>query len=1152
MLLNRQVFAKDPLETTLPNDGVAKVVEPTTAEQWEVLRFELQSFVCSGEYERGLDRILTTYLTNLGKATQPAVWVSGFYGSGKSHLVRVLEMLWRDLKFSGGATARGLTTLSQVIEDNLKELTTASRPYGGLWSAAGTLSAGAGTSIRLALLGIIFRSAGLPERYPTARFTLWLQREGYDDAVRDRVQGAGKSWERELRSMYVSDVLARALLEANPKLATGEAAVRDLLRAEFPPVEDVSDDEMVAAIEEVLATRSAVEGRIPCTLIVLDELQQFLTEHPDQTLRAQEVVETCSSRFGSQLLFVATGQSALLAAPQLSKLQGRFTVTVQLSDKDVDEVVRRVVLLKAPDRAVQVEKVLEDASGEIERQLVGTKLGPQAEDRATLVPDYPLLPVRRRFWERVLRAVDRAGAAGQLRTQLRIVFEAVREVARRPLGTVVAGDRAYTQLAPSMLQTGVLLREVHEIISGQDDGTEAGRLRSRLCAAIFLISQLPTDPGAETGVRATAETLADLLVEDLTASSAGLRSQIPLLLQGLVEKGQLTPVGDEYRLQTRASAEWLGDFQSRRAGILGDAVRLATDRTSELKAAVGQALKAVSLVHGESKTSRKLELHFGEGEPKSETGQIPVWVRDAWSAPEKGVREAAQAAGTGSAVIYLYLPQRGADELKGALASYAAATETLDTRGTPSTREGEDARQGIVTRQTEARGTIDRLVAEVLRGARVYQGGGNEIAGADLAASVREAAEAARDRLYPQFADGDGAHWSTVIKRARDGSGDPLQPLGYQGDVEQHPACKAVLAFVGAGGRKGSEVRKQFVGPPYGWPQDAVDGALLALLATGHLRALQNGTEVFARQVDQTKINATEFRAVTVTATTKQRLAVRGLLADAKIDWKPNEEAAAVPQLLAVMLELAREAGGQPPLPSPPDVNYLQKLQGLGGNELIVAVSEQREQLATDRARWRTTKDRASARLPRWETLLRLLNHARGLPVYAEVEPQAEAIRESRTLLADPDPVPPLSGRLANEVRAAVTEARGNYERAFDQKMAEVSQTDEWNRLPDEEWKRILAAHDLGPLSPLRVENEGQLLATLDATPLPQWEDKTAALLARLEAARLDAAKRLEPKSVPIKLPSATLKTEADVERYLEEAREMLLVPVRAGSPVVL
>jgi hypothetical protein len=138
MIQNRDVFLVDPTTYTIPNNGVAKVIDPRTPEEWAVLRYELEHFVCEGEYRRGLAHILSTYIDNLAKAEQPAVWVSGFYGSGKSHFVRVLEYLWRDTQFPDGASARGLTKLPNDIADLLRELSTAGRREGGLWSAAGT------------------------------------------------------------------------------------------------------------------------------------------------------------------------------------------------------------------------------------------------------------------------------------------------------------------------------------------------------------------------------------------------------------------------------------------------------------------------------------------------------------------------------------------------------------------------------------------------------------------------------------------------------------------------------------------------------------------------------------------------------------------------------------------------------------------------------------------------------------------------------------------------------------------------------------------------------------------------------------------------------------------------------------------------------
>src|SRR5579883_2546211 len=129
-LKNRDLFYRDPTDTKIPNDGVAKVMRPETDQQWDVLQWELKSFVCDGEYARGLERILDSFLTNISQSQQPAVWVSGFYGSGKSHLVRVLEYVWRDTKLPDGASARSLATLPDQVKDHLTELSNAGKRLG--------------------------------------------------------------------------------------------------------------------------------------------------------------------------------------------------------------------------------------------------------------------------------------------------------------------------------------------------------------------------------------------------------------------------------------------------------------------------------------------------------------------------------------------------------------------------------------------------------------------------------------------------------------------------------------------------------------------------------------------------------------------------------------------------------------------------------------------------------------------------------------------------------------------------------------------------------------------------------------------------------------------------------------------------------------
>ncbi len=116
-----------------------------------------------------------------------------------------------------------------------------------------------------------------------------------------------------------------------------------------------------------------------------------------------------------------------------------------------------------------------------------------------------------------------------------------------------------------MLQSGVLLKEIDELIRGLDDGTPDGELKSRACALVFLISQLPHDGVGDTGVRATRRSHRGSPRRGSFAPTAPcLRKDVPRILDELVEQGRVMKLGDEFRLQTEEGAEWTKEFNQRR------------------------------------------------------------------------------------------------------------------------------------------------------------------------------------------------------------------------------------------------------------------------------------------------------------------------------------------------------------------------------------------------------------------------------------------------------------------------------------------------------------------------------------------------------------------------------------------------------------
>jgi hypothetical protein len=1156
-ITNRELFYRDPTQTKIPNDGVAQVVRPQTEQQWDVLRWELQSFVCHGQYARGLEKILNSFLTNLSQAQQPAVWVSGFYGSGKSHLVRVLEHLWRDVELPNGERARPLVTLTEDIRDHLTELSTAGKRLGGLWSAAGTLASGMSDAVRLAFLSVLFESAGLPTQYEHARFTIWAKKNSYLGAVRAALEAEGRTFDKEVHDLYASPVIAKALLDADPTLGDSVRDVRELLKAQFPPTtKDVTEDKMFDVMDDILRLQSTSPGKLPLTLVILDEMQQYIGDDNDKALLVQDIVQGCSARFESTMLFVATGQSALTATPTLQKLIDRFTLPVELSDNDVETVVREVVLRKKPEHVPLLKLAIDAAAGEIDRQLGGTRFAPRAEEKPKLVPDYPVLPNRWRLWSEMLRAVDRAGKSGLVRSQLGLIHGGVRAAADRPVGDVIGADYLFfdDKAHIDMLMSGVLLREVDDFIQRMVSEGGDSAVKGRLCALIFLISQMSQPVlGGATGLRATAPFLADLLVEDLAEDGARLRRRVPELLDELVAEGRIVQDGDTYRLLTQEDAEWEKDYRTRLAAVRDDATRMSQLRSEHLMAAVEAAVGSLKLAHGGSKTPRKLGIHWGQDDPVVDDGGVPVWVRDEWSASESAVRKAAAEAGDESPIVFVFLPRHESERIRDALATRVAAEETLH-RPVPQTDEGRAARQAMASRRDRTEEEVVDLFGDVVARARVFQGGGTELTTTpSLRESVETAARRSLIRLFPKFVQGDNPNWEKVITKARNGAPDALTAVGHHGEPTTHPVCKEVLAAISPGGTKGIDLQKRFAGPPFGWPKDAVSGAVLVLLAAGNIRAAQDGKDLGGpKELPQSQIGKVTLYKEDAPPTASQRLAVRGLLTAAGTSYEPSQEGAQLPALLQQLKDLAARAGGAPPLPEAPDTGHLDTLLALAGNQRFRQVADEHERLSADLERWRAAVARREKREAVWRDLGRLLRHADGLPVAEVVTPAVAAIRDGRQLLDEPDPVAPLLTELVTALRAEVTQRAQQLADAQRTAVAELEAWPDWDKLDPPDLDAIVAEAKLVPAPPPDLSTESKLLESLDTVPLSAWTDRITLVDSRRDQARQRAARKLEPTSVEVKPPSATFRPDDDPTPYFDQLRALVQSHLDAGTTVII
>lgn len=1154
MTTNNDLFVRPPAEHPIPNDGVSQVGMPDQDDtrQWDVLEYELSNFVCEGEYADGLERILGSYLTNQSRSTQPAVWVSGFYGSGKSHLVRVLEHLWADTELPGGASARGLVRLPQEITDHLRELTALGRRVGAApWSVAGSLDRGSAGSLNTAFLAVVLDAAGLPTRVAPAQVALWLVDEGiYDDVARS-VAEAGKELRRELSTYNLSRPLSEAILAALPGFASDAAAVRGQLKNQFPDVQTVSIGETLSLLDRVLRFVGG-SGQVPPTLVVLDEVQQYIGDDVGRAMDVQKLVEAVTKETDNRVLLVATGQQEMTADPTLQKIRDRFTGKVVLKNQDVDAVVRKVLLAKDPARKPELAQVLEGASAEVSREIAGTQIAHTTADDETLAADYPLLPSRRRFWEHVLRAAD-AGRAGQLRSQLRIVHDAAAEISAKPVGTVIGADYLYEAKNEDLNQTAQLSKGLQRLIAEQRAQDET---RGRILGLIHLISLLPTSGTGDTGVRATAAHLADLLVEDLAHDGARLRADVPRLLREMADEGVLQEDGGEYRLQTDAGRVWEDAFRNQRANVTSQ--EIVAKRDALLRGRLEEHLPR-RIRQGTAKVPRDVRPHWGDDEPPA-SDEIAVWVRSEWDGvTPRQFESSARELGSDSPVVLLHLPRLLADDLTQELRNAVAAEHVLNQRGRPQDEEGQHAFASMSSRRQRAEERVAQIVDETVTKATVLNGGGSSPSGIALEEKVVAAAENAADRRFPRFREGDDNRWTKVQDKLKQGAGvDALAAVGHTGDPTQQRVVKEVLGRVTGAGTKAADIVSALTSAPYGWPEDAVKGAFGVLVAGGHVHATVNGSEADVRQVlATTRWGNVYLRSESVVLSAAQRIqarqAVTSLLAGATGDAVVDDNLVAkAGEAMDRLTQRAAALSGAAPLPAvtlPPAVGTV---RGASGNDRVVALLAARSELADAADGLSAMEARRGARERALADARALAAAATTLEAARPARDRLRAFEESRDLLAADDGLAPIVADLTSVLRDAVNDASRRLAESLGDGRARLESADAWGELDDAQRADLLASAGLDADPDPDLRDTSAVLAAVSRRPLPAWGDAVDAVGARVTKALDEAVRRTTPQAVSVALPGRTLRSPDDVEAYVAELRSLLTSALDGAGTVVV
>lgn len=538
-----QILAKD---IDRPLDGVVK------ASNSAQLETEVNEYVITAELTTHLGRLLDTY-TSPGEPESNGVWISGFFGSGKSHLLKMLAYLLGDV--DGGGIDR--TTVVSVFGDKL--------PAGDAL-LTGALQRSAAIPARSLLFNIdekvdkheknqpdallkvfvqvFYDACGFFGKSPyIARFERDLTSQGHYEQFKEAFRRSyGKPWEqgRELA------VLVEPHVEKGYAEVTGTSLNKPLTayRENYSVSIESFADEVGTWLEQ-----QPPSMRLN---FFVDEIGQFIGQNTQLMLSLQTIAESLFTRCHGRSWVMVTSQEILESIigdrtkqqqMDFSKIQARFATQLKLDSKNVREVVSKRLLEKTGDGAAQLESIYARNADRF-RSLFAFRDQRSYQNYATVedfVGIYPFVDYQFELFHAAMRGLSdynaftgRHASVGE-RSLLGVTKEIGSGMKGAEVGALATLDMFYDGIEKSVLSN---VKHNMSVASEHLTGPDAA-LAVRVLKALLMTKY-------DDQFEATAQSLAVLLTDSIDTNVAALREQIERALQLLVTNTYVQRTGNSY------------------------------------------------------------------------------------------------------------------------------------------------------------------------------------------------------------------------------------------------------------------------------------------------------------------------------------------------------------------------------------------------------------------------------------------------------------------------------------------------------------------------------------------------------------------------------------------------------------------------------
>ena len=546
----QNLFQKDIFR---PINGVVKADQLDESSVWQ----ELEEFVVTKELDQHLRRFFSSYCEAMDKTGDPdvagriGVWVSGFFGSGKSHFLKVLSyLLNNETHTHDGQTRQAVEFFDPKIKDAMLlgdiRRAVASHTDVILFNIDSKADNRAGRDALLAVfLKVLNELAGYSGDHPhIAHMERYLEGKGGLGIFHDAYRTLTSTHWTEERDAYAfnRDEVIKALAHTLRQSEQSCEKWIDGAEGNFA----LTIENFCKWVQDYLDSRGE-DHRI---VFLVDEVGQFIGTDPHLMLNLQTITEELGTVCMGRAWVVVTSQEDIDAvlgemqgtrANDFSKIQGRFRTRLSLSSANVDEVIQERLLAKREEVRADLKAEYAKQGDILKNQLsfkdVGTTF-PQFRDADDFVRDYPFAPYQFKLLQKIFESIRKAGATGlhlaQGERSLLDAFQhAGQSVSNMEVGILVPLYRFYPSIE-SFLDT-----TVKRTIDQARDNASLEDFDTRLLEVLFLIRYVDE-------VKGNVDNLVTLCLDQIDADRLALRKNIEACLQRLERETLVNRSGDTY------------------------------------------------------------------------------------------------------------------------------------------------------------------------------------------------------------------------------------------------------------------------------------------------------------------------------------------------------------------------------------------------------------------------------------------------------------------------------------------------------------------------------------------------------------------------------------------------------------------------------